>query len=242
MTSALEKKRLDKLARVRENQRKSRARRQDHLQDLERKVLSLQQELDRRDVEHRLAVQRLEAENKRLRDLHFFLGVPPSALEEYLRMVDNPVAAQKVAIPAIRRAPSEAQSRVAEVKFEPTCSTEQSPRSESVLSQESVISACKPSANENESQCKKASAAELPPLCACSPDEGLDSLPISEHVLNTTFCAIAEKLVNQYNARGLDVSEIQQKLRKGFIRSSSDEACRVQNQVLFQVLDEISGQ
>ncbi|KAL3433104.1 hypothetical protein BDV09DRAFT_197078 [Aspergillus tetrazonus] len=242
MTSALEKKRLDKLARVRENQRKSRARRQDHLQDLERKVLSLQQELDRRDVEHRLAVQRLEAENKRLRDLHFFLGVPPNALEEYLRMVDNPVAAQKVAIPAIRRAPSEAWSRVAEVKSEPTCSTEQSPRSESVPSQESVIGACKPSANENESQCDQARATELPPLCACSPDGGLDSLPISEHVLNTTFCAIAEKLVNQYNARGLDVSEIQQKLRKGFIRSSSEEACRVQNQVLFQVLDEISGQ
>ena len=157
-------------------------------------------------------------------------------------MVDNPVAAQKVAIPAIRRAPSEARSRVAEVKSEPTCSTEQSPRSESVSSQESVIGACKPSANENESQCEKARATELPPLCACSPDEGLDSLPISEHVLNTTFCAIAEKLVNQYNARGLDVSEIQQKLRKGFIRSSSEEACRVQNQVLFQVLDEISGQ
>ncbi|CBF74708.1 hypothetical protein AN4100.2 [Aspergillus nidulans FGSC A4] len=152
MTSALEKKRLDKLARVRENQRKSRARRQDHLQDLERKVLSLQQELDRRDVEHRLAAQRLEAENKRLRDLHFFLGVPPNALEEYLRMVDNPVAAQKVAIPAIRRDPSEARSRVAEVKSEPSCSTEQSPRSESVPSQEPVIGACKPSANKNESQ------------------------------------------------------------------------------------------
>ncbi|KAL4735852.1 hypothetical protein BDV11DRAFT_25986 [Aspergillus similis] len=240
MTSALEKKRLDKLARVRENQRKSRARKQDHLQDLERKVLSLQQELDRRDVEHRLAVQRLEAENKRLRDLHFFLGVTPNALEEYLRMVDNPVAAQKVAIPAIRRAPSEARPRVEEVKYEQSCTSEQSPRSKTFPSQESVIGTCKPSMSE--SQCGKFRQTELPPLCACSPDEGLDSLPISEHVLNTTFCAIAEKLVNQYNARGLDVSEIQQKLRKGFIRSSSEQACRVQNQVLFQVLDEISGQ
>ncbi|KAL4815250.1 hypothetical protein BDW67DRAFT_186037 [Aspergillus spinulosporus] len=240
MTSVLEKKRLDKLARVRENQRKSRARRQDHLQDLERKVLSLQQELDRRDVEHRLAVQRLEAENKRLRDLHFFLGVSPNALEEYLRMVDNPVSARKVAIPAIRRAPSEARPRMEEVKYEQSCSSEQSRRSEAFPSHESVIGICKPSTNE--SQCGKAKATELPPICACSPDEGLESLPISEHVLNTTFCAIAEKLVNQYNARGLDVSEIQQKLRKGFIRSSSEEACRVQNQVLFQVLDEISGQ
>ncbi|KAL4747266.1 hypothetical protein BDW72DRAFT_17766 [Aspergillus terricola var. indicus] len=240
MTSALEKKRLDKLARVRENQRKSRARRQDHLQDLERKVVSLQQELDHRDVEHRLVVQRLEAENKRLRDLHFFLGVPPNALEEYLRIVDNPVAAQKVAIPAIRRAPSEAQLPAEEVKYEQSCSSERVPRSEAFPSRESVIGTSKPSTNE--AQCEKSRATELPPLCACSPGAGLDSLPISEHVLNTTFCAIAEKLVNQYNARRLDVSEIQQKLQKGFIRSSSEEACRVQNQVLFQVLDEISGQ
>ncbi|KAL5046182.1 hypothetical protein BDW71DRAFT_67024 [Aspergillus fruticulosus] len=241
MDSASEKKRLDKLARVRENQRKSRARRQNHLQDLERKVLCLQQELDRRDVEQRLAVQRLEAENRKLRDLHHFLGITPDVLEEYLRMVDNPVTAQKVAIPAIRRAPSEARLRSEEVKCAQPCSSEheQNSPSEAFSSRDSVIGTCEPSTDE--SQRAKSRATELPPFCACSPDEDLESLPISEHVLNTTFCAIAEKLVNQYNARGLDVSEIQQKLRKGFIRSSSEEACRVQNQILFQVLDEISG-
>ncbi|KAL4974477.1 hypothetical protein BDW66DRAFT_88081 [Aspergillus desertorum] len=240
MDPASEKKRLDKLARVRENQRKSRARRQNHLQDLERKVLSLQRELDRKDVEQRLAVQRLEAENRKLRDLHHFLGITPDVLEEYLRRVDNPDTAQKVAIPAIRRAASETRLRPEEVKCAQPCSSEQSPCSKALSSQDSAIgSTCKPSTDE--SQREESRSTELPPFCACSPDEVLESLPMSEHVLNTTFCAIAEKLVNQYNARGLDVAEIQRKLRKGFIRSGSEEACRVQNQVLFQVLDEISG-
>ncbi|KAL4995071.1 hypothetical protein BDV10DRAFT_137878 [Aspergillus recurvatus] len=240
MDSASEKKRLDKLARVRENQRKSRARRQNHLQDLERKVLSLQQELDRRDVVQRLAVQRLEAENRKLRDLHHFLGIAPDVLEEYLRIVDNPVTAQKVAIPAIQRASCEARLRSEQVKCAQPCSSEheQSP-SKAFSRQDSVIGTCKPSTNE--SQREESRATELPPFCACSPDDDLESLPISEHVLNTTFCAIAEKLVNQHNARGLDVSEIQQKLRKGFIRCNFEKACRVQNQILFQVLDEISG-
>lgn len=84
--------------------------------------------------------------------------------------------------------------------------------------------------------------ADIPSLCACAPNEDLDSLPISARVINTTFCSIAEKLVDQYNSRGVDVSEIKQKLREGFFRSNSEEGCRVQNQILFQVLDEISGQ
>ncbi|KAL4911210.1 hypothetical protein BDW74DRAFT_172677 [Aspergillus multicolor] len=239
MDSALEQKRLDKLARVRENQRKSRARKQDHLQDLERKVLTLQRELDRRDVENRLAVQRLEAENRKLRDLHLFLGVSPDALEEYLRIVDNPVMAQKVAIPAIQRLPLGSQVQSEKVKCAQRCSSAPSPSTEVPVRQESAIATCQPSTDEQQREPR--ATTPLPPFCACSPEEGLESLPISERVLNTTFCAIAEKLVNQYNARGIDVSEIQQKLRKGFFRSSSEEGCRVQNQVLFQVLDEISG-
>ncbi|RDW93614.1 bZIP transcription factor [Aspergillus mulundensis] len=224
MDSAVEKKRLDKLARVRENQRKSRARKQDHLQDLERKVLSLQRELDRRDVENRLAVQRLEAENRKLRDLHLFLGVPPDALEEYLRIVDDPVMAQKVAIPALQR-PQGSQMQPEKVKW---TQPEPNPRTDTPLGHESVVGTCQPSTSEP--RCRQPRATPLPPFCACSADEGPESLPISERVLNTTFCAIAEKLVNQYNARGVDVSEIQAKLRKGFFRSSSEEGCRVQNQ------------
>ncbi|KAL4780022.1 hypothetical protein BJX76DRAFT_61806 [Aspergillus varians] len=241
---SLEKKRLDKLARVRDNQRKSRARRHDHLRDLEQKVFGLQKELDRRDVEHRLAIQRLEAENKKLRSLHFSTGVSSAALEAYLQTVDNPIMAQKIAIPAIpaiHRLPAEARLQDDKSQCAQPCS---SVRNEEPTSSENPIGTSKGNTDRklesNYGISDESRGPELPPFCACSEDE-LQSLPINERVLNTTFCAIAEKLVDQYNSRGVDVSEIKRKLREGFLRSSSEEGCRVQNQILFQVLDEISG-
>ncbi|KAL4810689.1 hypothetical protein BDV18DRAFT_155300 [Aspergillus unguis] len=244
MDAAVEQKRLDKLARVRENQRKSRARRQDHLQDLERKVLGLQQELHLRDVQHRLAIQKLEAENRKLRDLHYRSGVPPDALDAYLQSIDNPVMAQKVAIPAVRQ---RSLGRSRETSCDKPCSSDRgsSCGGAGMNDLEPLVGASNTTKQEPEDGSKKGAQEArtvLPPFCACSPEEDLESLPVGERVLNTTLCAIAEKLVYQYNACGIDVSEIQQKLRRGFFRSSSEEGCRVQNQILFQVLDEISGQ
>ncbi|KAL2799281.1 hypothetical protein BJX66DRAFT_293459 [Aspergillus keveii] len=235
MDSAAEKKRLEKLARVRENQRKSRARRQDHLQDLEQKVLSLQQELDRRDVENRLAVQKLDAENKKLRDLLSASGVPLDALNAYLQRMDNPVMAQKVAIPALQRST---------VKSAPSCA--QKPAIEACTSDipeannTSIETTTNIATEVRSGKAEKSPSPEMASFCGCSPEEGLESLPISERVLNTTVCGIAEQLVEQYNTRGVDISEIRQKLREGFFRGLAEEGCRVQNQILFQVLDEIS--
>ncbi|KAL3478554.1 hypothetical protein BJX99DRAFT_256450 [Aspergillus californicus] len=245
MDSASDTKRLDKLARVRENQRKSRARRQDHLRDLEEKVFGLQKELDRRDIEHRLAVQKLEAENRKLKNVLSSAGVAPDALEAYLQTVDNPLMGQKVAIPALQRPSPGTGLKSVETKCAQPCAQDSTNGGE-------PASHCpgQPTAGEQksieslgESPIAKTEAPrdpEIPPFCAC-PEEGSESLPINERVLNTTFCAIAEKLVDQYNSRGLDVSEIRRKLRQGFFRGSSEEGCRVQNQILFQVLDEISN-
>ncbi|KAL4937226.1 hypothetical protein BDV06DRAFT_216050 [Aspergillus oleicola] len=243
MDTTLEKKRLEKLARVRDNQRKSRARRQDHIRELEQKVLSLQQELDRKDVQHRLAVQSLVADNQKLRNLHIASGVPHDALEAYLRSVDNPVMTQKI---AIQRIPAETCSRKKDNNRSRPCASDRHPSSEEAVSAHHPVpvNATSKGNTDVKSQVEIADRSpevELPPFCACAPEEGLESLPISERVLNTTFCAIAEKLVDQYNTRGVDVSDIKKKLREGFFRSSSEEGCRVQNQVLFQVLDEISN-
>ncbi|KAL4927977.1 bZIP transcription factor [Aspergillus undulatus] len=245
MDSALEKKRLDKLARVRDNQRKSRARRQDHLRELEQKVFSLQQELDRKDVEHRLAMQKLQAENQKLRNLHLASGVPSHSLEAYLQSIDNPVTAQKI---AIQRLPTATRGRNDGTKCSRPCSSAGSPSSkeETPSDHSGPVTATSKGNTENKiephsGKAEQRTRAEISPFCACSPEEGLESLPVSERVLNTTFCAIAEKLVDQYNTRGVDVSNIKQKLREGFFRSTSEEGCRVQNQVLFQVLDEISN-
>ncbi|KAJ0422384.1 hypothetical protein BJY00DRAFT_311105 [Aspergillus carlsbadensis] len=238
MDAAVEKKRLEKLARVRENQRKSRARRQDHLQDLEQKVLSLQRELDRRDVENRLAVQKLEAENNKLRDLLSASGVPSAALDAYLKRMDNPVMAQKVAIPALQRSVIKAAPSCAPKPAIEACTSDiPEDNNTSVETEKTATTA----AEERPGKAEKSPSPEMATFCGCTPEEGLESLPISERVLNTTFCGIAEQLVEQYNTRGVDISEIRQKLRDGFFRGLAEEGCRVQNQILFQVLDEISN-
>lgn len=79
-------------------------------------------------------------------------------------------------------------------------------------------------------------------ICGCAPAEDERSWPTNEDILNTTLCAIAEELINQYNTCGVDMAEIRRKLRSGFSKGlTTDEGCRVQNQILFQVLDEISN-
>lgn len=54
------------------------------------------------------------------------------------------------------------------------------------------------------------------------------------------LCAIAEELMNQYNTRGTDLEEIRQRLWSGLQSGVSGDGCRVQNNILFEVLDEIS--
>lgn len=60
-------------------------------------------------------------------------------------------------------------------------------------------------------------------------------------LLNTTLCSMAEELINQYNTASIDIEVIRQKLWAGFKAGTRVDGCRVENQVLFQVLDEISN-
>ena len=83
---------------------------------------------------------------------------------------------------------------------------------------------------------------ECQSVCDCAPTYDEDQWPAGEDVLNTTLCAIADELISQYNTRGVDRAEIQRKLWDGFRKGlNTGEGCRVQNQLLFQVLDEISN-
>jgi hypothetical protein len=60
-------------------------------------------------------------------------------------------------------------------------------------------------------------------------------------LMNTTMCAIADELIDQYNTSGADIEEIRRRLWSGFRSGKTGDGCRVQNQILFQVLDEISN-
>jgi hypothetical protein len=80
-------------------------------------------------------------------------------------------------------------------------------------------------------------------FCGCQPvDDGFDSWPFNDEVSNSTLCATAEQLVNQYNIRGVDVAEIRKRLCPGFSKGRAPgEGCRVQNSILLELLDEISN-
>ncbi|PTU20493.1 hypothetical protein P175DRAFT_0478344 [Aspergillus ochraceoroseus IBT 24754] len=247
MDPALEQKRLDRLARVRENQRKCRARRQDHIRDLEEKVVALQRDAHRKDVEHRLSIQRIEAENKKLRYLLSCLGLPADALETYLQAGDDPMMAQKVAIPALQRPPAKSQPRCQDARGAPCSATRDCPPVTPSLETPVPRVPCTDDkkVTNGEKSCtgddEEPREPKILPLCACPSGDGEESVPASDEVLDTTLCAIAETLIHQYNTHGVDISEIQQKLRAGFSRGIASEGCRVQNHLLFQVLDEISG-
>ncbi|KAJ9300749.1 hypothetical protein DTO271G3_1913 [Paecilomyces variotii] len=98
-----EQKKRQRLARIRENQRKSRARKQEYIQELEHNLAICKKQAHQQDISHRISIQKLEVENAKLRQLLSRLGVSPPSVDEYLRGEDNPIVAQKVAIPALRR-------------------------------------------------------------------------------------------------------------------------------------------
>ncbi|KAL2001712.1 hypothetical protein VTN02DRAFT_1352 [Thermoascus thermophilus] len=265
--SDTDQKKLDRLARVRENQRKSRARRQEYIQELERQLAVYKAQAHQKDIEHRIAIQKLEAENAKLRHLLSSLGVQSRSVDEYLQGHSDPVVTQKVAIPALPRPEPPLK--------QPICRRRKSPRSSSVplrgsaaeyqpeadylvaesnRSEQLIIS----NSSATESELDRDQDQSHPMLAESNPSSGNDaavcgclsdseekeeeSWPANESALNTTLCAIAGELIRQYNTRGLDLTEIRQKLRAGFRRGmSTGEGCRVQNQVLFEVLNEISS-
>lgn len=164
-------------------------------------------------------MQGLEMENRRLRGLLSSAGIEAGAFDG-----SDSVAGRKVAIPVLRRGGMQEGWGTC-VQGERLCDPKQPEIAEGGLS--STIQA--PTTESVRGQT----------VCGCSEDD--DSWPANQDILNTTLCAIADELISQYNTRGVGAAEIQRKLWAGFSRgTTTGDGCRVQNQILFQVLDDIS--
>lgn len=244
-------KNADRLARVRENQRKSRARKQEYVRELEQRLAAWKEQVQHKDIEHRLAVQKLEAENRHLKTLLFSLGVSPEIVHQYTQAADQSTdVGRKVAIPAMQR-PMETSSVSSSHGGSGTrCSSAASytpinPNDQpgvSVVAEQLPVNAggCAPAAPYAlEQQSQAPGLPDTSSLCCQTDKPQAGSNSTDDDVLNTTLCAIAEDLISQYNTRGVDMDGIQQRLcaRQG----ESTDGCRVQNHLLFQVLDEISN-
>lgn len=230
---------------MRENQRKSRARKQEHIQDLEQQLAACKKQARQKDIEYRLALQKMHAENQNLRTLLGSLGISAELIQQYVDVADQGTSvARKVAIPVVQRptepaAPSSASH---------SSTLSHSPRGDQTEVENPPVAhgTCTlTEAQPKERRLPQKLQSPDPPLC-CPPGSGQGGSitwpgASDDDVLNTTMCAIADELVNQYNTRGADIEEIRRKLWSGFRSGKSGDGCRVQNQVLFQVLDEISN-
>ncbi|KAA8644704.1 hypothetical protein EYZ11_003517 [Aspergillus tanneri] len=242
-------KKIDKLARVRENQRKSRAKKQAHIRDLEQKLALSEEQARRKDVDHRLAVQKLQAENRRLRHFLVCSGFSPSEIDGYLQTGDDPARSRKIAIPPLRPSAGGFETHCREgVSACSSASPENQTDSQTCYKVEGPVAKSDPGVETIPPQkypiempTKPQSFGQEQSICGCVPGDA-ESWPKNEDVLNTTLCAIAEELINQYNTCGMDMAEIRRKLCAGFSKGlTTEDGCRVQNQILFQVLDEISN-
>ncbi|KAL1971144.1 hypothetical protein VTN77DRAFT_95 [Rasamsonia byssochlamydoides] len=251
MSAESNEERLSRLARVRENQRKSRARRQQYIQELEQKVAACRAQVQQKDIEQRLSLQKLQRENVKLRNLLISLGVDGAYIDEYLRGDDDQATSQKIAIPALRRRlePSTQPASEPGRSSGNSCSKDAGHASDLNLpdraadkqpgpSSDSTAETSRTSDQQHETAAALKTVSGATAICDCSDN----SWPANESALNTTLCAIAEELIHQYNTRGVDMSVIKEKLWAGFRKGmSAGEGCRVQNHILFEVLDEISG-
>jgi hypothetical protein len=178
-------------------------------------------------------------------------------VDAYLRGDDDRASSEKVAIPVLKRPeqPSTQMVSTASSSCTNSCSNDAGPVSDMNrahhtpdlikskqpdTSSDSAETNRIPDQHQNETvDAMKISTAIT--ICDCSPDAN-DPYPADENALNTTVCAIAEELIHQYNTRGVDISVIKEKLCQGFRKGiAAGEGCRVQNYILFEVLDEISN-
>lgn len=57
----------------------------------------------------------------------------------------------------------------------------------------------------------------------------------------TTLCSVAYELIREHNKRGIDMIEIGIRLWNGFIKDDGAGGCKVENELLFSVLEYIKG-
>lgn len=228
---------------MRENQRKSRAKKQEYVRELEQRLETSKEEAKVDYIKHLLTIQKLEVENKRLRALLGTLDISAESVQKYLDSDDQGSAAdRKVAIPGtprpgpsiMRRKSTRTRSKAQKVSDSETSihkpNTSQQAPTESRTTKPKDLP-FRESQSENQYEDTQDSDAED---IEQAEEKAID-------ITNTTLHTKAEELISQYNIRDMDIDEIWRRLAPAIIVDREDNCCRVQNQALFQILDEISG-
>jgi hypothetical protein len=276
--------RTSKQARIRDNQRRSRARRQEHLQDLEKRLSECH--LICREADLRLqALKDLQVENARLRQLLEVLGINENLVNTFVHQ--EAVAAEgSSSTPTLRQlkpkiplAPNLAKPRLA---LNDSVAGSRPPSSLAALSPATTAVPSPPAAffstwstsldasgipsrdthgttslsnftfqdpfttqsflpqSQEGTTCGDEAVANGSFCCMVFGNKA--TAPLQASLENTVLCSLAKELIDQYNINREDLEQVKSRLAAGFAPPARPgESCRVNNQVLFDVLNDISG-
>jgi hypothetical protein len=281
--SADSQSRISKQARIRDNQRRSRARRQEHLQDLERRLSECH--VTCREAELRLnAFKELQIENARLRQLLEIFGVNENQINAFIHQ--DAAIASLSSTPALRQLKPKIELAPGLAKHSPAPKNEATsnghPANLAALSPPSTISSSQPTPlftmwSTNLDPSGLGPRRETP---GTSPGNSLIHDPFRTQSFlpqfqggttyvgglytgesfccmvfgnkatgplraaheNTVLCSVAKEMIDLYNIDGEAFEQIKTRLAAGFAPPAHPgESCRVNNQLLFEVLNDISG-
>ena len=265
-----------KQERIRDNQRRSRARRQEYLADLERRLSECQ--LTCRDATLKEgALLEVQIENARLRELLALAGVTDTFVDQYVsQAIAQSGQYHQGTNPSLRQL----KPRVAGIGSTPLLASSaepnQVPRScSSALPFSSHKSAASTNISMSSMTMPLASASTHSALFSApsmpdpshptdfdwlyQPTPSLDSQDSDEDFCCDTFlvpaqgtlraaddnailCSVAKQMIEQYHISPTEMKQVKAKLAAGFCKPAYPGAgCAVNNETLFQVLNELSS-
>jgi hypothetical protein len=246
---------ISKQERIRLNQQRSRARKQEYLQDLERRVQNCHTTCREADLQ-RDEYHQLRKENMKLRALLGTFGLQDNQIDFF---ISSDASEPSIEQPSLRNIRPKLQPIVAlaqtapvprlDDRIETPISTFSEPTPSTTTSIVSSTSSsycgstCPPANPKTEGSCTSfPSAPNIPQPHFCDvfltyfePNQG----SIGENSIN---CSEARDLIDQYNIGGQDIQHILYRLATGFVPGiNPSECCRVNARLLFEVLNDISS-
>ncbi|KAL4786404.1 hypothetical protein BJX76DRAFT_118070 [Aspergillus varians] len=240
MPRTKQKTKAENLTRVRNNQRRSRQRKRDYVAELEHRLASIEDTSSREIQRLRSSVDELRQVNERLAALLDFGGVDcgfitPSRLMGTQSESSGLGAISNDLVPfggsLLGRTENTIPEEISQLDF-----YKPPPMPPRIINN----SLQEPSNLPNALEIAPDPSSLLPPEQGVG-DTTLSTEASKEEYKDTTVCAVALELVMKCNAKNLSISELDRLLRCGYRSARFQwEGCRVDNQVLFAVLAEIT--
>lgn len=254
----------DDLVRIRNNQRRSRARKQEYIASLEARIKAYE-DMDSCLDDRESNLERIYSENAALRKLLASQGFDAETQKAYLAMElsnsegacrfleanmgDNPIVIDDDGVVTIREVKFSACvfSKMSLTRpqdnnpLSPTLRTSDEPPNQlldpflSNMPQHNTLQMPEPDPNISFASIENCHM----PANLLSPIS-LQTLPQHSSSKDTTLCSVAYSLILQYNRKGLNIVDLDLKLRAGYRMGSIMEGCSLDNKLLFQVLADIS--